>query len=398
VSPAEISAAAQVDWIVHRESSQNEVSQDGQPLNDDRFLLRRARLRAEKDEGLVHAAVEIDANTQNGLQVRPVNVEASFKWPRERPYMRTAWAYDPNPSPWFMVTAGLFRPPFAFEVQEREIGRLFLERTTASGAFFPGGFDLGLRIVGGFSFLRYGMGIMNGDPIGERSFPGRDPNESKDFMFRVGFATAVTETIHVEGGVSGLSGRGFHRGKPATKDVLQWRDTNADGIVTDPTELQVVPGTPAEASQNFKRFAVGADLRASWVFPIIGELAVRGEIVRASNLDRGLYVSDPVVATRDLRQLGWHIGASQEVTRWAMVGVRYDLYNPDSDAREQEPFAVVPRDPSISTWAFVGVLRVERARLIGQYDHHTNALGRDASGRPTTLGDDQFTLRAEVRF
>ena len=25
-------------------------------------------------------------------------------------------------------------------------------------------------------------------------------------------------------------------------------------------------------------------------------------------------------------------GATQEITRWAMIGARYDVYNPDADA------------------------------------------------------------------
>ena len=143
---------------------------------------------------------------------------------------------------------------------------------------------------------------------------------------------------------------------------------------------------------------MGADLRATIALPTLGDLHLRAEIVRGNNLDRGLFVSDPIAATRDLRQLGYYVGAAQEITRWALVGVRYDRYDPDADAREQEPFALVPRDTSMSTWSFSATGRTRVARLVAQYDRRTNALGRDASGRPTTLADDSFTLRAEVRF
>lgn len=416
--PVAVSGYVHMDWVVFRQSSQDEVTQAGEPLNEDRFLLRRARLRAERDQGLFHGAFELDANTIQGLQVRPVNAEASFKWPADRTYARTPWAYDPStprvgseaPStgaarpnastsePWFMVTAGLFRTPFGYEVAESERDRPWLERSTMSSALFPQSFDLGLRVVGGFRFLRYALGIMNGAPIGERTFPGRDPNESKDLVFRIGGATAVTSGFIVEGGVSGVTGRGFHAGQPATKDLIQWQDSNADGIVDNTTEIQVIPGSPATPSESFKRFAVGADLRATITLPALGDLHLRAEVVRASNLDRGLFVSDPVVATRDLRQLGYYVGASQEITQWALVGVRYDRYDPDADAREQEPFALVPRDLAMSTWSFSAAGRTRVARLVAQYDHRQNALGRDASGRPTTLADDSFTLRAEVRF
>ncbi len=415
--PIIVSGYVHVDWVVHRESSQNEVTQDGQPLNEDRFLLRRARLRGERDLGMFHGALELDANTLNGVQVRPVNAEATFKWPPERAYARTPWAADPAGAlgrasgdgpparldssaggPWFMVSAGLFRTPFGFEVAESERERPWLERSSMSNGLFPQSFDLGLRVLGGFRALRYAFALMNGEPLGERTFPGRDPNESKDLVFRLGGASALTEAFQLEGGVSGVTGRGFHRGAPASVDVLRWRDTNGDGAVDALQELTITPGSPATPSSSFKRFAVGADLRARLRLPVLGELAVRAEIVRGSNLDRGLFVSDPVAATRDVRQLGYYVGMSQELTRWALVSVRYDRYAPDADAREQEPFAVVPRDSAITTWSFALAGRFGPGRLVAQYDKRENKLGRDVAGRPATLADDAFTVRAEVRF
>lgn len=416
----ELSGYVHVDWVALRQSSQDELTQEGVPLNENRFLLRRARLRAERDHGLVHGALEIDANTVAGPQLRPINAEASLKWPASRPYARFPVASNPtapgngaaawdrgldhashadsaSDGPWLMTTAGLFRTPFGFEAQEGARQRPWLERSTMTSALFPQSFDLGLRFAGGFSFARYELGIMNGDPIGERTFPGRDPDKSKDLVFRVGGASKAARPIRVEGGVSAVTGRGFSKGQPATKDVLQWQDSNDDGVV-DATELEISAGAPATPSRGFKRFAVGADLRVFVAIPVLGELALRGEIVRAQNLDRGLMVSDPVAATRDLRQLGWYVGVSQELTRWSLVAVRHDRYNADADAREQTPFAITPRDPTMTTTSFTVAARARLARLMAQYDHRTNALGRDASGAPAKLADDSLTLRGEVQF
>jgi len=399
-SPIVLSGFAHVDWAVFRQSSQDEVTQEGEPLNENRFLVRRGRLRGEADRGYFHGAVEIEANTIRGPIVRPINVEASFKYPADRPYpgptIDPALSHDDG-RPWFIVTTGLFRTPYGFEVPEPENSRPWLERTTVSNALFPQSFDLGLRVLGGYRFARYALGIMNGAPIGERAFPGRDPNESKDLIFRVGAVTDLTEDIHVEGGLSGLTGRGFHRGNPATKDQIVWRDLNEDTAI-DPLELEAIPGSPASKSESFKRFALGADLRASVKVPVLGLLGARFEITRASNLDRGLFVADPVVAARDLREIGWYIGVHQELTKWAMIGVRYDRYDPDADATEREPYALVPRSLAQSTWSFSAAGRLTFARLIAQFDHRQNTLGRDANGAPARLADDSFTLRAEVRF
>jgi hypothetical protein len=394
-----VSGLVHADWTVFRQSSEDEVSSDGQPLNEDRFLLRRARLRGEVDRGLVHAAVELDANTLNGPQVRPWNAEASVKWPAERPYPGPTVDLRKLPDvPYVIVTAGLLLTPFGFEVPEIDARRPWLERSTMSNALFPQSFDLGFRVLGGYKIMNWALGIMNGDPIGDRTFPGRDPNKSKDLVFRLGGSGTIVPGVRVAAGVSGLTGRGFHVGTPATKDQLVWRDQNEDGIVQVP-ELQVISGSPASPSESFQRFAVGADARLEITLPTLGTLALRTELVRAKNLDRGLVVADPVASSRDLREAGWYVGGTQELTRWAIVGVRYDLYDPDSDAQDQRPFAVVPIDASFKTWSFMAAARWPTVgRLIAQYDHRKNALGRDVTGAPTTLADDSFTLRAEVLF
>jgi len=393
------SGFVQTDWVVSNQASQDQLnSSTSAPLNQDRFLLRRGHLRADADYGLVLGSLEIDANTVNGPQVRPIDAEVSFRWPAKPTYNE----------PYLMATMGLMRTPFGFEVLERDNERPFLERSAIIRALFPGEFDLGFRLQGGWRFLNYAIGLMNGDPIGENAFPGRDPNQSKDLVFRAGFETSKDDPVRFEGGMSGVSGTGFHSGTAATKDTLVWRDTNEDGVVSL-DEIQVISGSPATPSQNFHRFALGADLRFIVRVPVIGKFVARGEIVRGSNLDRGIEPADPVTAGHDLREIGYYLGFTQEVTDYGMFGVRYDRYNPDSDANAQQGVNVVPADRSYSTLAFLLGLRYadpikawRRPRYVGrllfEYDHNTNPLGLTAAGIPTTLASDAFTIRGEVSF
>lgn len=68
----EVAALVQADWIVMRQSSLNAVdSSTGAPLNDDRFLLRRGRVRATLSRGFVAGWLELDANTVDAPTVRP---------------------------------------------------------------------------------------------------------------------------------------------------------------------------------------------------------------------------------------------------------------------------------------------------------------------------------------
>lgn len=398
-SEVDVSGFLHVDWVAFRQTSQNEVTPGtGEPLNENRFVIRRARIRLETDQGLVHGMLAVDANTIRGPQVRPWNIEASLKWPVTTRYRGPAEvAQSDSKDAFVIVSTGLIMTPFGFDIPELERTRPFLERSTMAAELVPQSYDLGLRILGGYRFVNYAFAIMNGDPIGERAFPGRDPNESKDLVFRLGVSTEIVDGFRVDAGVSGLNGRGFHKGNAPSKDQLVWRDQNEDGQVQQ-TELQVLTGSPATPSQGFDRFAMGADARVHVRLPIVGELKLRAEIIRGKNLARGSFAADPVSASRDLRELGWALSATQELSQWMLLGVRYDTFDPDADAREQKPFAVVPNDRSFSTWAFMATLRWKKSRLIAEYDRRKNALGRDDNGAPTTLADDSFTLRAAVGF
>src|SRR5262249_18353476 len=152
-------------------------------------------------------------------------------------------------------------------------------------------------------------------------------------------------------------------------------------------------------SQTFRRFAIGGDLRLMVTIPRLGLLMVYSEVIVSTNLDRGVQPADPVSAGRDLRELGWYAGLTQELGRFLIVGARYDLYNPDPAVTDWRAGALVPSDPSYTTVALTASLRYPPlGRLIVQYEHNTNALGRERTGRPSTLADDALTFRGEVTF
>jgi hypothetical protein len=387
-----VSGFVQVDWILHNQSSQNEINDsNGTLLNQDRFTLRRGHLRVDGDLGLVSAALEIDANTTNGPQVRPIDAEVSVRTP--------APADDPRFAglPSLTATAGLLRIPFGHEVQELDWVRPFLERATVLQALFPGEFDLGVRLKAKYRFLDLAVALMNGSPIGTKVFPDLDPTHEKDVVGRLGIDVELASGVRLQAGASADTGTGFHAGTPTTKSQLVWQDANGDGVV-QPTEIVAIPGSAATPSQTFHRFAFGGDARLGVRLPFLGELAFRAEVVSGVNLDRGLEVADPSTAGRDLREVGWYVGATQELTRWGMIGVRYDRYNPDADANSQRGVQLVPVDRSYGTLAIMGMLRYGNQRLLLEYDVSSNPLGLSPDGSPTTLADNAVTLRAQAVF
>jgi hypothetical protein len=379
----------QADAVAYSQASTDEVNPaTGAPLNETRFLIRRARLRTDVDYGPVAGTLELDGNTTNGPVVRLIDADVSGCWPR--------CAMDP---PIVMGTLGLMRIPFGFEVQQKDYVRLFLERANVMRALFPGEFDLGARLQGGWRWLRWQLAAMNGHPSGDKQFALVSPTQSKDLLGRVGADTSAHPRLRLSGGISALWGTGFHTGTPDTKDHIVWRDTNGDGQVDASTELIGVSGQPAQPSQTFRRYALGGDVRVLVDVPRLGELTLYAELVWATNLDRALVVADPVAVGRDLRELGWYVAATQQLGRWAAVGVRYDRYDPDADAREQSGAAVVPRDRSFATLALVAAFEWRPLmRFSVEYDRNWNALGRSASGAPTTLGAHVVTFRGQVTF
>ncbi len=375
----------QADAVVMDQSSQDQLSPTGAaPLNTERFLIRRAHLSVEAHHRTLGAVIEIEGSTVSGMAMGLARAELEMGWA--------------GPTRSFELGLGLVRIPFGLEVQEWYPDRFFLERSNVSRALFPGIMDLGARAQGAWRFFRAQAAVMNGNPLGDASFPARDPNAAKDIVGRLGVDSSIAGKLHVSAGVSSLKGTGFHPGTPATKNVLVWNDQNEDGIV-QLSEIQVIPGRAATPSQNFSRFAVGADGRIDATMPRLGRFVLFGEVVWAANLDRGLLPADPIASGRDLREFGWVAGVSQELTTRAALGIRYDFYNPDLDGFRQSPTAIAPKDMSFRTWTFaLSWGGLGRNRLILEYQHNHNALAVAADGSPTTLAADTITLRGQMVF
>jgi hypothetical protein len=384
-----VSGFVQADLNVNQTSQDQLNSSSGAPLNDNRFLIRRARLSAAVDQRYLAGVIELDANTVNGAQVRPMDVEATVKWPG-------------GSVPLLALTAGLFKIPFGFEVIERDRDRIFSERSTFIRALFPGEYDLGARLAGGWRFVRYALAVQNGEPLGESTFPVRDPNQAKDITGRLGIVSEVAKNVKVQAGFSGLTGKGFHKGTPPTKPTLTWMDLNENGQYA-PGELMVSPGTSGQPSQNFSRYAVGADALVSVRYLKNSGTTIYAEFARANNLDRWFLVADPYGPLgRDLREWGYYLAAVQDLGRHFQLGLRYDYYNPDLDSTDRQAGELVLSSQAVSTVsaaaALVGKAGGISGRIVAEYDWVADHQGRDSTGIPTDLKNNVFTLRGEVAF
>ncbi|MFT3769960.1 MAG: hypothetical protein QM820_31415 [Minicystis sp.] len=273
-----------------------------------------------------------------------------------------------------------------------------MERSLLSRSFFPAEPDLGVRLTSALGWFRATVALTNGEPLGSRTgFPLRDPNSGKDVLVRAGVDIEPTPWLSIVGGVSALTGKGFHAGSDATKGVIQWNDINEDGFI-QLTELQPVASNTAVPSQTFNRWAIGGDLRLGFKTPI-GRTNLDVSLVIANNMDRGTFIADPVFTGVDNRELGFLVGATQEIFGYGVVGFRFDSYNPNADAQDRQGGKLLPVSQTVQTFSpLVGLALPDRARLLFQYDVIRDKLGRDPQGVPTNLRNDTWTLRMQVNL
>ncbi len=116
----------------------------------------------------------------------------------------------------------------------------------------------------------------------------------------------------------------------------------------------------------------------------------------ASNLDRGLLVSDPVLAGRDARQLVLTVSLVQQLTDYGLVGLRAAFYDPDSDLVEQRTGVFHTKNQTFWVLSPAVGLTLPSGRLVAQYDFVKDYLGRDSRGVPSNAKNDQFTVRLQV--
>lgn len=383
-----LSGHVQAQYESHQDS-EDQLRPGGDPLNQNRFVLRRARLRIERDWQYASIFMDIDANTVRGPSIAFQHAEASVLYRGNRPF---------SAPPILKLTFGLFDVPFGAELLENPQQRWFMERTLLSRSFFPAEPDLGVRLSSALGWFRATVALTNGEPLGVRDgFALRDPNSGKDVVVRVAADVEPTDWLHLVGGVNALTGKGFHAGSDATKGTIQWTDINEDGFV-QPTELSSVPSSSAVSSQTFNRWAIGADLRLAFKTPI-GKTTLDGSVVLANNMDRGLFIADPILTGIDNRELGFLVAATQEFFGYGVVGFRFDQYNPNADAQDRQGGKLLPVSQTVRTFSpLVGLALPDRARLLFQYDVIRDKLGRDPRGVPTDLRNDTWTLRMQVNL
>lgn len=375
----------QYEW---HQDSEDAISVDGALLNQNRFLLRRGRIKLAGDYRYGGVNLELDMSTTAG----------DFRMAVRRAEAYLQYKKSDDALPLIQVGAGVIDTRFGYDIATSSRSRLFMERALMVRSIWPDPADVGVSARGAYKWLRYSFQVVNGEPRNSPSgFPGLAPSASPDFIFRAGADAPVNGRFRISGNLSFLQGKGFSPGRTATKGTLEWSDRNEDGVAQN-TEIRGVPGRSAAPSLTYNRWAAGLDVQLR-LKTRLGTSMLYGEAMLAENLDRALYVSNPIAEGMNQRMFGYYVGLTQEFTRWAIAGFRYDFYDPHSDLFESRAGKIHTYDQSIHTYSLVAGFQLpERGRLLLQYDVIRDHYGRDGAGVPRDLSNNTLTLRLQVQL
>jgi hypothetical protein len=367
------------------ESSRNELTPQGTPLNYDGFTLRRARLKLVGDTEYAGGVIEINGTTSyGGFQVQLRRAEGYLQYRLAR-----------GEIPLVQLGAGVMDAIFGYDLGYSSRFRVFAERALMIRAMWPNPWDVAARVSMAYRWFRLALQATNGTPVGS-IFQGFAPTNFPDLLLRAG-AEVPVDDFFIGAHVSALYGHGLHAGQPATNGTVGWSDRNEDGVLQN-GELVGIPPRSATPSIPFERWAVGVDLEMS-LRTSIGLSQLYGEVILAQNMDRSLFVSDPVLTGINQRMLGFYAAFVQELSPYALIGFRYDYYDPNSDAFDSRAGQVFAYPQTIETYSpMVGVQLPDLARLTFQYDIVRDHLGRSSSGVPTDLANNAWTVRLQVQL
>ncbi len=304
-SPLKISGYVQAQFT-HSEESKGGVkdaSKDpvSNPNNRDKFEIRRGRLKLVYTKSVAELVFQMDA-TSNSIALRDAEASVIAPW---------------TDSTKTKFTVGLFKPPYSYDTILGSQSRWFPERSQLAQRFFPGERDVGARVSGDLfeGTFNYGFAVVNGQMIGEKAFPGLDPNKQKDVLAHFGIKKGPFSA-----GIAGYYGTGYVA--PAVDDAA-------------------TPATEAHDGINYTRWSYGPDVRFNYEIPKLGLLDIYAEIAYAQNMARGTLTDLPPVklnaagnATGDVqdhKQLAWYVAVNQKIGKYAGVAFRAEQFTLDLD-------------------------------------------------------------------
>lgn len=292
------SGYVQARWL-HAENQSDTVKVSGVPLtlnpaNQERFFIRRARLKLTYDASPLSQGVVY----LNGGEDRFVKLLEAYVM------LLDPWTPDHRNS----LTFGQFNVPFGYEIERSSSVREMLERSRAQNVLFPGERDRGIRLVNPWTpRLETAVSVLNGGGIQNVNFPDTDPSSGKDLTLRARYSQGT-----IDAAVSLYDGR------------------------------ETIPLTGPDVEVD--RTRIGGDAQFYYALPRLGGGSLKGEYYAGTNVNSDsvtalLVRTGDTLLVRPLRDpahlatdfQGGYIMLVQNLGEQFQVAGRYDWYDQNVD-------------------------------------------------------------------
>jgi len=341
---------------------------------DNRFMIRRGRLKIAYTNNLSQYVIQLDANEKDGVSVKDIYMKFTDPWTNA-----------------FTFTGGLFNRPFGYEIEYSSSQRESPERARIYQTLFSGERDLGAcltfqpRKSSPYNFLKIDLGLFNG--INKKDFDNK-----KDFIGRITLNKLFfSENLKVGIGASYYDGS-------VVNDTFKMYKMDGEVFVVDKPRIS--------ANSYSDRIYKGIEMQLAYSGPI-GISQLRGEYLWGTS--SGTKSSTKLIDKKLAEDIyirpfsGWYILFSQNIAQLPVQLVaKYDVYDPNTKVTDDKIGAVGSftnaGDIKYSTLGLGLIYRWDsNIKITAYYDMVTNEETK-VSKYYTDLQDNAFTLRIQYKF
>lgn len=361
--------------------------------SDNRFMLRRGRVKFTYEGKLTQFVLQIDAN-QTAVTLKDAYINFKDPWLQM-----------------FMVQGGVFNRPFGFEIAYSSSNRETPERARVTQTLFPGERDLGAQLTvqprkeSRFNFIRLNAALICGNAI------ALDIDSHKDFVGQLGInKTTKNEKLRYAVDVSYYNGGYFQE----TKKVY-----NMETLANSDLKGYVVDSTSTNKGEYAKRVYYGADAQLIYDWQI-GTTTLRGEYIfgdqpgtnksNVSPTGRAFISTDPTDTYIRPFEGGYVYFIQNILHSRHEIVVKYDWFDPNKEVAGEDIASSVSIDDATvntslsaadiryTTWGVGYNVRIAaNVKLMAYYEFVKNETTKIA-GYTRDLPDNVFTLRAQFKF
>lgn len=346
--------------------------------SDNRFIIRRGRLKIDRVDKYSSIVFQIDA-TQNG-----VNLMDAFIQLHQPDYKQ------------LRLTAGLFNRPFGYSIVYSSGYRDFPERARVFQTLMPRERDIGGMLTYlPFKFINADLAIVNGSGL-----YARDYDSKKDIIGNLSFKfdSLANKKLHIGFGGS------FYKGS-VRNATESYYTTNGDGYTKNTNT--------SFKGANLKRNYVGANLQLQYDQPL-GTTTLKAEYITGTQpgVASSSTITGPVASTSFTIQpatdlylrnfTGYYIWFTQQILKTKFNAlVAYDVYDPNNKISENRigtAANTTAGDIRFSTLGYGFTYLVNARVKVTIYNERVINRSTQLDGYRNDINDDVFTARLQYRW